>query len=110
MCGSTHEIQITNYYTFGSSQKKIKQIFFILTSSSALNASTVPSLDNGLNCDGASNGRLNTPSCTAVTLTLIAGLTCCADGWLLLAASSTTLLTGGGLREGIPDLDVTPQT
>jgi hypothetical protein len=45
-----------------------------------------------------------------VTLTLIAGLTCCADGWLLLAASSTTLLTGGGLREGIPDLDVTPQT
>lgn len=110
MCGSIHEIRITNYYTYGSSQKKIKQIFFTLTSSSALNASAVPGLDNGLNCDGASNGRLNTPSCTAVTLKLTAELTCCADGWMLLATSSTTLLTGGGLREGVVDLDVTPQT
>lgn len=85
---------------------------FTLTSSCALNASAVPGLDNGLNWDGASNGRLNTPSCTAVTLTLTGGLTCCAEEWLLLLlldTSSTTLLTGGGLREGTADLDVKPQ-
>jgi hypothetical protein len=44
------------------------------------------------------------------TLTFTAGWTCCTEVWLLFAPSSTTFLTGGGLRIGIVDFEVTPQT